>query len=44
MDEEISESKTYTIPLRVSPSYSGSFDLYINDELIKSSSERTYEQ
>lgn len=44
VDEEISESKTYTIPLRVSPSYSGSFDLYINDELIKSSSERTYEQ
>lgn len=43
VDEEISESKTYTIPIRVSPSYSGSFDLYINDELIKSSSERTYE-
>ncbi|MCM2674784.1 hypothetical protein [Alkalicoccobacillus plakortidis] len=43
VEEEVTESKTYVIPLRVSPSYTGSFDLYIDGELIKNSEERTYE-
>ncbi|MDQ0206405.1 Stk1 family PASTA domain-containing Ser/Thr kinase [Alkalicoccobacillus murimartini] len=43
IEEEVTESKTYVVPLRVSTSQSGSFDLYINDELVKNSEERTYD-
>jgi serine/threonine-protein kinase len=35
VDEELSETKVYVVPLTVTPSQSGSFDLYINDELKK---------
>lgn len=43
IEEEIDDSKTYVIPLRVSASQTGSFDLYINGQLVKNSEERTYE-
>ncbi|WP_332690160.1 Stk1 family PASTA domain-containing Ser/Thr kinase [Halalkalibacter lacteus] len=35
VDETISNTKEYYVPLTVTPSQSGSFDLYINDELQK---------
>ncbi|WP_088105050.1 Stk1 family PASTA domain-containing Ser/Thr kinase [Halalkalibacter urbisdiaboli] len=43
VDETINESKKYTIPLRVSRSQSGSFEVYVNDELAHKSKEYTYE-
>ncbi|TPE68163.1 Stk1 family PASTA domain-containing Ser/Thr kinase [Halalkalibacterium halodurans] len=42
IDETISETKTYQIPLEASADQPGSFDLYINGEFVKSSREYTY--
>ncbi|WP_052363894.1 hypothetical protein [Geomicrobium sp. JCM 19037] len=32
VEEEITESEVYLVPLEVSPSVSGSYTLYVNDE------------
>ncbi|WP_017727260.1 Stk1 family PASTA domain-containing Ser/Thr kinase [Halalkalibacterium ligniniphilum] len=42
VEETISETKTYRIPLRASREQSGSFDIYINGEYVQSSREYRY--
>lgn len=43
IDETISETNEFTFELRVSPSYTGSYDIYIDGELSKESDEYEYE-
>lgn len=42
VEETISATKVYTIPLRVSPSQPGSFEVYVNGELAHRSRNYTY--
>ncbi|MFC0473126.1 Stk1 family PASTA domain-containing Ser/Thr kinase [Halalkalibacter kiskunsagensis] len=42
VDETISETAEYVVPLTVSPSQSGSFDLYINGQLEKQTKQYEY--
>lgn len=44
VDETISATRDFTFELRVSPSYSGSYDIYINGELNQESNEYEYEE
>ncbi|MBM7837596.1 serine/threonine-protein kinase [Alkalihalobacillus xiaoxiensis] len=44
VDEMISETRDFTFELRVSPSYSGSYEIYINGELNQESNEYEYEE
>lgn len=43
VEETINETKKYPVPLRVSPSQSGSFVVYVNGELANRSKTYTYE-
>ncbi|SDC39783.1 Stk1 family PASTA domain-containing Ser/Thr kinase [Shouchella lonarensis] len=44
VEETIDETKTFEIPLRVSPSYKGSFAVYIDGELARQSVVREYKE
>ncbi|WP_059104665.1 Stk1 family PASTA domain-containing Ser/Thr kinase [Shouchella shacheensis] len=44
LEETITESTEFTINLTVTPTYSGSFDLYVDDELMNESEVLTYEE
>ncbi|TWI55113.1 Stk1 family PASTA domain-containing Ser/Thr kinase [Halalkalibacter nanhaiisediminis] len=44
VEETINETKEYTVPLRVSPSQGGSFEVYVNGELAHNSNTYTYER